>query len=81
MNTVDEIRTQLLQLPPRDRAELARDLLLSLEETDFDDNVDAEWVEEIESRADAYERGDLTACDWRESVDRLRAALTKRRAS
>lgn len=81
MSTVDELRSQLLQLSPQDRAELARDLLLSLEDTESEGDVAEAWIAEVESRADSYARGELTAQPWRDSVDRLRAALAQRRAS
>jgi hypothetical protein len=84
MSTLDELRSQALELPPAHRAGLARDLLLSLEsgEASTDSKtIDAEWADEIHDRAEAVASGDFAASDWRESVDRLRNELAQRRSS
>lgn len=52
-----EIRDLALQLPPQQRASLARDLLASLEEAGKP--VEAEWAAEAESRAEAYAAGQV----------------------
>ena len=50
MATADELLSDALQLPPEERARLAHELLLSLEESE---DVDAEtaWAGELELRA------------------------------
>jgi hypothetical protein len=42
---------------------------------DEDDEILAAWVEEAERRGDAYERGEMGAIDFDESIARLKAKL------
>ncbi len=79
MSTVDRLREQLLELPARERATLATLLLASLEAEPLDDSSQQAWKDEAESRSLAYSQGQLTARDWRESVDRIRQVLAQRR--
>jgi putative addiction module component (TIGR02574 family) len=79
MSTV-EIRDLALQLPPADRAMLARDLLASLPEAEPADDVEAAWIEEIEARAEAYDAGLASAEDWEVSLERVRERLRKSRS-
>jgi len=81
MSTVDDVRNQALELSREERAKLARDLLVSLETGDFDADADSAWATEIEARSAAYGRGELAARDWRESLERVRQALSQRRTS
>lgn len=70
---LEDIEAAALQLEPTDRARLAERLLASLEQ---DDEILAAWVEEAERRADAFDRGEMVAIDFEESLARLRAKLT-----
>ncbi|MFO0906696.1 MAG: addiction module protein [Pirellulales bacterium] len=79
MSTVDRLRERLLTLPIRQRAALATLLLESLEAEPLDGSSQQAWKEEAESRSLAYSQGQLTASDWRESVDRIRQVLAQRR--
>ena len=47
----------------------------SLVSLDEDDEILAAWVEEAERRGDAYERGEMGAVDFDESIVRLKAEL------
>lgn len=69
---LEDIEAAALQLASSDRAKLAERLLISLEE---DDEILASWVEEAERRGEAYERGEMEAIDFDESVARLKAKL------
>ena len=69
----ENIKTMALQLPMADRSRLVETLLASLSE---EDEILAEWVEEAERRWDAYERGEMVAVDFDESMARARAKLT-----
>ena len=69
---LEDIEAAALQLATSDRAKLAERLLISLEE---DDEILAAWVEEAEHRGDAYERGEMEAIDFDESIARLKAKL------
>lgn len=81
MSSVDQIREQALELPQEARAGLARDLLLSLEPDEQQDDVDSAWAEEIEARAAAVALGEHAVSDWREAMARVRQALSERRGS
>lgn len=80
MSTCNDIFTQALGLPVEDRALLARDLLVSLESEGFDDDADHAWADEIQARSEAVAKGEFTATDWRESIERIRQELAKRRS-
>jgi len=51
MATADDLLSDALQLPPEERARLAHELLLSLEEDGADSDAEAEWTRELERRA------------------------------
>ena len=52
----ERVKNEVLQLPEKDRAELAHLLLESLEETE-DVNVEAAWDEELAKRLKRIEEG------------------------
>jgi putative addiction module component (TIGR02574 family) len=56
--TLSEIEKEALQLPPRDRAELAAQLITSLEPEEEAD-TEVQWLEEAERRYQAYRGGKL----------------------
>jgi len=53
-----DVESQVRQLPREDRARLTEILLETLAE-ESSPNVEAAWDEEIRSRVEAYERGEL----------------------
>lgn len=77
--STEQIRDLALQLPPEGRASLAKDLIDSLEPGESLEGIDAAWIEECESRADALDRGEASADDWKASLDRVRQQLQKGR--
>jgi hypothetical protein len=80
MGTVDNLRDQALKLDEPERATLARDLLVSLEDIEPDADAQSAWTTEIQSRSDAVACGEFSASDWKESVQRVREHLAKRRS-
>jgi len=72
ISLLEDIEAAALQLATSDRAKLAERLLLSLDE---DDEILATWVAEAERRGEAYERGEMEAIDFDESLNRLKAKL------
>ena len=76
MATTEEILNQLLSLPVDTRARVAQRLLESLESTD--DTNRRLWDAEIESRLDAYERGELQAVPGDEVLARLREKFPRK---
>ena len=77
MATSEEILQQLLSLPVETRARLAHQLLESLEPPN-ERNREL-WAREVESRLDAYERGELKAVPGEEVLARLRERFPKHR--
>jgi putative addiction module component (TIGR02574 family) len=77
----DDLFTQALKLPEPQRAALARQLLLSLEPDDFDEDSEAAWATELEARLAAIEQGKFEAKDWRESLAEIRQSLATRTKS
>ena len=79
MATGDDLRNQIFALPAIERADLARQLLLSLENESFDDDVQRQWAEEVERRSAAYRQSETDSRDWQESVHEMRESLKQRR--
>lgn len=79
----EDIEAAALQLSPAERTRLAWFLLLSLEQDDveLDDSILASRLEEAERRGDAYDRGEMGAIDFDESIARARARIAKHRGS
>jgi putative addiction module component (TIGR02574 family) len=70
-----ELMQKAMELSAEDRAELARQLIRSLEPETPDIDADEAWEAEIERRLQAVDRGDAKLIDWRESVARARHSL------
>lgn len=73
MSSCDEIVQQALALSPDDRAYVAELLEQSLTAGEFaSPEIAAAWGVEIERRAQAYERGEMSGEDWHSVLCRLR---------
>lgn len=75
METVEDILNRARGLSPRDRLQIVRDLLLTLEsdgEPLSQGDWNAAWLPELEARLAAYERGETEASDWQVVMARLR---------
>ena len=79
MATGDDIRSQIFALPAIERADLVRQLLLSLETDSFDDEVQRAWAEESERRSSADQESETESRGWQESVNGIRESLEQRR--
>lgn len=79
MSTADDILQQALQLPQHERADLAHQLILSLEGIDLnepkEEGYDEAWAEEIERRMASYERGESQARPWSEVRSEIESKL------
>jgi putative addiction module component (TIGR02574 family) len=73
---------RVMSLPANERAELARQLIVSLEPdvTDAQADVDAAWETEIERRLGQVDRGEVELRDWRQSIERIRETLRRPKA-
>ncbi len=74
MTETERLLTEALNLPERDRADLATRLLESLEGP-ADSEVDEAWAKEIERRCAALDSGDAVTSDWNEVRDRIEHEL------
>jgi len=77
MSIEADLVERTMHLSPGDRADLALQLILSLETDPRDENVDQEWGAEIARRAAAYDRGEMLSVDARNSIARIRASLNR----
>ncbi len=73
MITADELLSAALRLPFKDRARLAHELLLSLEEHAEDSGTEATWAEELERRAEDIASGKARTYDARQAIEEVRA--------
>jgi hypothetical protein len=80
---IAEVRALVLQLPEKDRADLAHHLLLSLEPDAVADGdaMSPEWEAEIDKRLQTIAEGKHIARDWREAMHDLREKLCEERKS
>ncbi len=68
----EQLLEEALSLPPKERAEIAERILSSLDLATQQEN-DRLWAQEVESRVDAYERGDLKAVPADEVFKKIKA--------
>jgi putative addiction module component (TIGR02574 family) len=80
MSTDNEVFTAALSLPLNARAQLAQQLIESLEVEPADPDADEAWAREIEDRISAYERGEIKARPWKEAIAEIRESLGKDRS-
>lgn len=62
---------QALKLSPTERADVAEQLLASLDEA-LDSDVEKAWQEEVQQRLQQIERGEVKTIPWEEVQRRLR---------
>lgn len=73
-----DLLQRALVLPESERAALAHELLLSIEESDAASADDEQaWEAMLQSRLDAADRGEFADGDWRDSLARIRESLGK----
>ena len=71
-----ELRRELDKLTPKQKAELARTLIDSLDE-DLDEDVEQLWLDEATRRYEAYQRGEMSSRRTAEVFARVRARLRR----
>ncbi len=70
--TIEDITTELIRLPKKDRLEIARFLLfLDNRSSDSDDTADAAWEQEISDRVLAVNEGTATGIDYDEAMKKI----------
>jgi hypothetical protein len=74
MTAPADVLTLAMQLPEKERAAIAHELLLSLEPEAFDDDeISSAWQTEIESRLQKIADGKHQSHDWRQALQEIRA--------
>ena len=76
--SADRLKREALALSIDERAALAKDLLLSLDEG-AEAGAEAAWVEELDRRAQAIASGTAILVDWTDVEKRISARLKARR--
>ncbi len=71
---LEETISSARKLPRSEKAKLVRILIADLDEGE-DEDVEALWAAEAESRLDAYLKGELEAIDGDEAMTKLRNTL------
>jgi putative addiction module component (TIGR02574 family) len=74
MSSRNAVLAQALQLPPEERADVAKHLLASLDEP-ADEDVDAAWLAEVERRLQNVDRGTAKFEPWEVVRDRIATRL------
>ena len=76
-NAMRDLVDVLKALPTSERAAITRELLMTLEEEDFDGDCETAWAAEIESRLATVESGQFSARPWREAIETIRQSLSQ----
>jgi len=74
---VKEVLREALKLSPGDRAEVAAELLASLDDV-ADEDAEAAWAAEIERRARRVLAGESAGTDWAEARARVVSKVLSR---
>jgi len=77
--STDELLAEALRLPRPERAQVAEELLSSLEESD--DEVAAAWASELERRARDVAEGRVQTVSWENVRTGILKELEQRRAA
>ena len=70
------LREELDKLSPKQKAELARTLIDSLDE-DLDEDAEQIWIDEAARRFEAYRRGEISSRPAAEAFARARVRLRR----
>jgi len=71
----DEVKKHARSLTDREKADLARQLIVDLDSS-VDSNSEALWIEEATRRYEAFQNGELEAIPGDEVMKRVRQQLT-----
>ncbi len=75
----DELRAKAMELPDKDRAQLAHDLLETLDDEDADlegdDEINDKWMAEIVRRSDEVREGKVVPLTLEEHLESVRSSM------
>jgi hypothetical protein len=69
--TIEDITTELIRLPKKDRLEIARFLLFLDNRSSDTDDTDAAWEQEISDRVLAVNEGIASGIDYDEAMKKI----------
>jgi len=69
--TIEDITTELIRLPKKDRLEIARFLLFLDNRSSDTNDTDAAWEQEISDRVLAVNEGTATGLDYDEAMKKI----------
>lgn len=72
LQTIEEITTELIKLPKRERLEIVRFLLFLDNRSPDTNNVDSAWEKEITDRVRAVDEGKAIGIDYDEAMQRIK---------
>jgi putative addiction module component (TIGR02574 family) len=75
--SITELKAQAMELSPKERADLARALLESLEVIS-DEEREKLWLEEVGRRIERVQTGQSTLIPFEEAMQRMKEAREKR---
>lgn len=75
--TIEDITTELIRLPKKDRLEIARFLLFLDNRSSDTDDTDAAWEQEISDRVLAVNEGTATGVDYDEAMKKIDERFSK----
>jgi putative addiction module component (TIGR02574 family) len=78
MSSRNAVLAEALQLPPEERADVAKRLIASLDGPE-DEDVEAAWLAEVERRLQDVDRGTASAEPWDVVRERLATRLRTNR--
>ena len=78
MSTPSQVLEAAMALSLEQRAEVAHNLLLSLETADFDQDADQAWAAEVRRRLQAIREGRVVLHDWDDALARIRRSISTR---
>ncbi|HMF31402.1 MAG TPA: addiction module protein [Candidatus Lokiarchaeia archaeon] len=72
---IKEIEKEIFQLPPHERALLAKHIISTLDEGEADPDADEAWKQEVRRRYDDYKEGKVKAKPAKQVLDEARKKL------
>lgn len=75
--TIEELTSELIQLPKRERLEIARFLLFLDNHPPDTSDVCSSWETEIKDRVRAVDDGTAVGIDYDDALKQIRARLTQ----
>ena len=75
MSTASDVLHAAMDLKSEERAEIAHQLLLSLEPDDFDEDVGQSWANEVRRRLQTIREGRVSLRDWDTALADLRQSI------